>query len=118
MERREFLKKAGLGAACMAAASVGGPYVIASPKFQWKMVTSWPPKMPILQDGAERLAKKIEEMSEGRIKIQVYAGGELVPALEVFNAVSQGTVESATVLPTIGRARILVFNGSLRFPSD
>lgn len=93
MERREFLKKAGFGAACMAAASMGGPYVIASPKFQWKMVTSWPPKMPILQDGAERLAKKIEEMSEGRIKIQVYAGGELVPPLEVFNAVSQGTVE-------------------------
>lgn len=93
MERREFLKKAGAGAAAVAAVTVGAPYVIASPKFQWKMVTTWPPKMPVLQDGAERLAKRIEELSEGRLKIQVYAAGELVPAMGIFDAVSQGTVE-------------------------
>ncbi len=94
MERREFLKAAGAGAATLATGVIAGaPYVIASPKFQWKMVTTWPPKMPVLQDGAERLAKRVEELSQGRLKINVYAAGELVPPLGVFDAVSQGTVE-------------------------
>jgi len=57
------------------------------------MVTTWPPEMPVLQTGAERFARRVEEMSGGRIKIQVYAGGELVPPLGTFDAVSQGTVE-------------------------
>ncbi|NCO61179.1 twin-arginine translocation signal domain-containing protein, partial [bacterium] len=54
MERREFLKKAGIGAAAVAATAVGAPAVIAQKKYNWKMVTTWPPKLPVLQDGAER----------------------------------------------------------------
>ncbi|MCK5718993.1 MAG: TRAP transporter substrate-binding protein, partial [Thiomargarita sp.] len=61
--------------------------------FKWKMVTTWPPNFPIFQTGVEQLAKEIEIMSAGQLKIQVFAGGELVPALETFGAVSQGTVE-------------------------
>jgi TRAP-type mannitol/chloroaromatic compound transport system substrate-binding protein len=57
------------------------------------MVTTWPPKLPVLQDGCERLARRIGEMTDGRIKIQVFAAGELVPAFESFQAVSDGTVE-------------------------
>ncbi len=93
MKRREFLKKAGVGAAAVAATAVSAPAVIAQKKYQWKMVTTWPPKLPVLQDGCERLARRIGEMSDGRIKIQVFAAGELVPALESFQAVSDGTVE-------------------------
>ncbi len=92
MKRREFLKSAAVGAAASVAVSAA-PAAMAQDTFNWKMVTTWPPKMPILQDGAERLAKRIEEMSNGRLKIQVYAAGELVPALGVFDAVSSGTVE-------------------------
>jgi len=55
-------------------------------------VTSWPPKFPILQESCHRLAANIDKMSGGRLKIQVFAGGELVPPLEVFDAVSQGRV--------------------------
>ncbi|MEN8217685.1 MAG: TRAP transporter substrate-binding protein [Pseudomonadota bacterium] len=61
--------------------------------FHWKMVTTWPPNFPIFQTGVEQLAKDIEIMSGGRLKVKVFAGGELVPPLQAFDAVSQGTVE-------------------------
>jgi TRAP-type mannitol/chloroaromatic compound transport system substrate-binding protein len=61
--------------------------------FSWKMVTTWPPNFPIFQEGVERMARDIETMSDGRLKIQVFAAGQLVPALQSFDAVSQGTVE-------------------------
>ncbi|MFW5446530.1 MAG: TRAP transporter substrate-binding protein [Methylophagaceae bacterium] len=61
--------------------------------YNWKMVTTWPPGFPVLQEGAERFADNISAMSNGRLKIKVYAGGELIPALQTFDAVSQGTVE-------------------------
>lgn len=59
----------------------------------WKMVTTWPKNFPVLGTGAEILAKNIEGMSGGRLNIKVYAAGELVPPLEVFDAVSRGTAE-------------------------
>ncbi|WP_089943510.1 TRAP transporter substrate-binding protein [Candidatus Entotheonella palauensis] len=94
MNRRDFLSKAGISAAAVAAATtVNAPAVMAQKKFRWKMVTTWPPKLPVLQEGCERLAKRIDELSDGRLKIQVFAGGELVPPLESFEAVSSGTVE-------------------------
>ena len=94
MKRREFLKKAGTGAAAAVAAStIHAPAVIAAKKYRWKMVTTWPPKLPVLQTGCERLAKRVDELSDGRLKIQVYAAGELVPPLGIFDAVSAGTVE-------------------------
>jgi TRAP-type mannitol/chloroaromatic compound transport system substrate-binding protein len=96
MKRRDFLKKAGLGAAAVAATTVNAPAVLAQTKYKWKMVTTWPPGLPVLQTGCERLAKRVGEMSDGRIQIQVFAANELVPAFGGFEAVSQGTVECAS----------------------
>jgi TRAP-type mannitol/chloroaromatic compound transport system substrate-binding protein len=107
MERRDFLRKAGLGAAAALATTAGiigcaeekkeettqAPSVVTKKTYEWKMVTTWPPKFPVLQIGAERFAQRVEEATEGRIKIEVFAGGELVPPLGVFDAVSEGTVE-------------------------
>lgn len=59
--------------------------------FRWKMVTTWPPNFPILQAGAEKLAEDITVMSDGRLKIQVFADKELIPAMQIFDAVAQGT---------------------------
>ena len=64
-----------------------------SKTYNWKMVTTWPPGFPVLQEGAERFADNIKVMSNGRLNIKVYAGGELIPPLQTFDAVSQGTVE-------------------------
>ena len=61
--------------------------------FQWKMVTAWPKNYPGLGTAAEHLAERVAAMSGGRLTIKVYAGGELVPPLEVFDAVSRGTAE-------------------------
>jgi TRAP-type mannitol/chloroaromatic compound transport system substrate-binding protein len=65
----------------------------AEKTYNWKMVTTWPPNFPIFQEGVERFADEIKIMSDGRLNIKVYAGGELVPPLQTFDAVSQGTVE-------------------------
>jgi TRAP-type mannitol/chloroaromatic compound transport system substrate-binding protein len=61
--------------------------------FQWKLVTTWPKNFPGLGLAPENFAKNVERMSNGRLKIKVYGAGQLVPALEVFDAVSQGTAE-------------------------
>jgi TRAP-type mannitol/chloroaromatic compound transport system substrate-binding protein len=94
MERRRFIVRAG-GAlvAAGAAAVVDAPSVIAQPRFQWRMPTSWPPSLDILIGGAKRFAEFVDQATSGRLKIQVYAAGELIPPFGVFDAASQGTVE-------------------------
>jgi TRAP-type mannitol/chloroaromatic compound transport system substrate-binding protein len=72
------------------------PAVITKKKIEWRMVTTWPPKLPVLQDGCERLAQRMLEVSDGRLEIKVFAAGELVPALESFQAASDGTVEAGS----------------------
>ncbi len=66
---------------------------VSGERFDWKMVTTWPPGFPILGEGAQLLAELCREMSGGRLNITVYGGGELVPALEAFDAVRQGAAE-------------------------
>ncbi|MEC8834588.1 MAG: TRAP transporter substrate-binding protein [Pseudomonadota bacterium] len=61
--------------------------------FQWKLITTWPKNFPALGTAPERLAELVDEMSAGRLRIKVYGGGELVPEMEVFDAVSAGTAE-------------------------
>ncbi len=92
MKRRDFIKTASAGA--VAATSVAAPAVVhAKKKTRWKMVTTWPKNFPVLGTGANQLAKLITEMTDGRIKVKVYGAGELVPAFEVFDAVSRGTAD-------------------------
>lgn len=61
--------------------------------YRWKMVTTWPANFPVFQEAPEMFAENVRVMSNGRLDIQVFAGGELVPALQVFDAVSLGAVE-------------------------
>ena len=95
MERRRFLVKAG-GAlvAAGAAVAVDAPNVIAQPSFNWRLAHSFPPSADVLDGGAKRFARIVEEMTGGRLKIQVFAGGELIPAFGVFDAASQGTLDT------------------------
>ena len=107
LDRKSFLKKTALAAvtipaivsACSSESNGGtsdAPAAKASKKYKWKMVTTWPPNFPILGEGAEMFAEWVKEMSGGRLKIKVYGGGELVPPLEAFDAVSSGTVEMSS----------------------
>lgn len=65
----------------------------AQETFSWKMVTSWPKNFPGVGQGPERLAELVETMSDGRLTIEVFGAGQLVPGFEVFDAVSDGTAE-------------------------
>jgi TRAP-type mannitol/chloroaromatic compound transport system substrate-binding protein len=67
--------------------------VAAQKTYNWKLVTSWPKNFPGLGTAPELFSEMVDEMSAGRLKIKVYGAGELVPALQVFDAVSQGTAE-------------------------
>ena len=94
-DRRKFLKG---GAVAATGAAIAGFPMIASAQqtFSWKMTSAYPKGAPFYMDGpgsATDLAKRIDEMSGGRLKIQVYGAGELIPALEGFDAVRSGTVE-------------------------
>ena len=92
MKRRDFIKQASL--AGLATSGIAAPAIVhADTKVKWKMVTTWPKNFPVLGTGANQLAKLITEMTDGRIKVKVYGGGELVPAFEVFDAVSRGTAQ-------------------------
>ena len=93
MKRRDFINKAGVGAIAAGGALVAPSVVHAKAKYKWKMVTAWPKNFPGLGTGANLLAKMINEMSGGRIKVKVYGANELVPAFEVFDAVSKGTAQ-------------------------
>lgn len=75
------------------AESTAAPAAAPVKTFEWKMVTTWPKNFPGLGTAPERFALAVNEMSGGRITIKVYGGGELVPPLEVFDAVSRGTAE-------------------------
>lgn len=93
--RRKFVS--GSLAAGVAGASLAFPSIAkAQQKFTWKMTSAYPKGSPFYMDGpgsATDLAKRINEMSDGRLRIQVFGAGELIPALEGFDAVRSGTVE-------------------------
>ena len=91
MKRRTFIST---GAAASAGLLLKTTKAEAASSKRINLVTSWSPKMPILQDAAERLAEQVKKASSGKIKIKVYAGGELIPPLGVFDAVSSGDVQA------------------------
>ena len=95
MNRRDAIKKLGMGAAVAAAGTiVGAPAVHAKKTYHWKMVTTWGPRTPYLQTETVKWARMVDRLSGGRLKIKVYAANELVPGLGVFDAVSSGTYQA------------------------
>ncbi len=63
------------------------------PTIRWKLTTSWPTSLDTLYGAAQMVAKRVEKMTNGRFIIQTFAAGEIVPGLQVMDAVQQGTVE-------------------------
>ncbi len=79
---------------------------VQAAEFNWKYATIVPPNFPVFGTGANRLAKAIETMSQGRISVHVYGAGELVSAFEVFDAVSRGTVEMGQGAPYFWKGKV------------
>jgi TRAP-type mannitol/chloroaromatic compound transport system substrate-binding protein len=89
MHRRGFLRGAGAGmaAALAAGASASGPTV------RWRLASSFPKSLDTIYGASEDLARRVSELTEGRFTLRVHAGGELVPGLQVLDAVRDGSVE-------------------------
>ena len=91
MKRREFLK---VGAAGMAASALAAPAVAQSmPEVKWRLTASWPKSLDTLYGACETFAKHVAEATDNRFQVQPFAAGEIVPALQVLDAVQNGTVE-------------------------
>ena len=91
MRRRSFIKSAGLG---LTATAVAAPAIAQSqPEIKWRLAASWPKSLDTLFGGAEYLAKLVGELTDNKFQIRAFAGGEIVPALQVLDAVQNNTVE-------------------------
>src|SRR3989475_2849687 len=92
MKRRDFIKVTGLGVA--GATTIAAPAIAQSmPELKWRMTASWPKSLDTLYGGAEVLAKAIAEATDNKFQVQLFAAGEIVPGLQVLDAVQNGTVE-------------------------
>ncbi len=107
-----------LAAPLAAAAALPAPALVrAEAPRRLRMVTSWPRGLPGPGTNAQRLAERIERLSGGRLQVQLFAAGELVPALEVFDAVARGIAElgHTASLYWIGKTRAAAFFTTVPF---
>jgi TRAP-type mannitol/chloroaromatic compound transport system substrate-binding protein len=120
MQRRSFLKKAAAG---VAAGTVAAPAIAQSqPAIQWRLAASWPKSLDTIYGAADLVARRVGEITDGKFQIRVFAAGEIVPALQVLDAVQAGTVEmghTATYYyfgkdPTFALGTSVGFGGNMR----
>jgi TRAP-type mannitol/chloroaromatic compound transport system substrate-binding protein len=115
MKRRKFLKGSAVG---LAATAVAAPAVVAQPAgVRWRIQTSWPKSLDAMHGAVDVMAKRIAELTDGKFEIRVFAGGEVVPALQVYDAVSAGTIEGGHTLTSfyIGKRPALAFDAGVAF---
>jgi len=95
MQRRKFISAALAGAGGIGAAtSFPAPAIAQSmPAVNWRMASSFPKSLDTIFGVSERIARRVEEATDGKFKIRVFAAGEIVPGLQVLDAVQSGTVE-------------------------
>ena len=91
MQRREFIKSAAAG---VAAGTIAAPAIAQSnPTINWRLASSFPKSLDTIFGAAEILAKRVSQLTQGKFNIRTFPGGEIVPALQVLDAVQAGTVE-------------------------
>lgn len=91
MQRRSFLKKAAVGASVGAIAAPA--LAQALPTINWRLASSFPKSLDTIFGAAETLTKRVSALTGGKFNIRAFAGGEIVPGLQVMDAVQAGTVE-------------------------
>jgi TRAP-type mannitol/chloroaromatic compound transport system substrate-binding protein len=91
MKRRSFIKAGGIG---LAATAIAAPAIAQSqPELNWRMTASWPKSLDAVYGGCEYFAKRVAEVTDNKFQIRTFAAGEIVPGLQVLDAVQNGTVE-------------------------
>lgn len=114
MQRRTFLKNAGIGLA------LGTPATLAQgaePAVKWRLASSFPKSLDTIYGAAELLANRVATLTNNKFQIRVFAGGELVPGLQVLDAVSQGTVECGHTAGYyyVGKNKAFAFDTAMPF---
>src|SRR5687767_1742197 len=115
MKRRDFLKNAGIG---VAGGTLAAPArAQTQPRIRWRMASSFPKSLDALYATAELLTGRVARLTEGRFEIRVFAAGEIVPALQVMDAVQNATVECGQTASYyyIGKNPALAFDTALPF---
>ncbi|MCP8940040.1 TRAP transporter substrate-binding protein [Alsobacter sp. SYSU M60028] len=115
MKRRQFVQAAGLG---LAAGAIAKPAIAQSmPEVKWRMTSSFPKSLDTIYGAAEVLSKAVAEATDNRFQIQVFAGGEIVPALQAADAVQNGTVECCHTAPYyyVGKDPTFAFGTAVPF---
>jgi TRAP-type mannitol/chloroaromatic compound transport system substrate-binding protein len=93
MQRRLFVKAAAAGSA---AAALAAPAMVrGQAQVRWRLASSWPKNLDTIYSAADVVSKRVATATGGKFEIRVFAPGEIVPALQVADAVQQGTVECA-----------------------
>ena len=109
LERREFIKKVAATSAIAATGVAASAYPkpsLSQGLMKWRMQTTWPKNFPGLGTGANTLAEFIGKASEGRITIEVFGAGEIVPAFETMDAVANGTIEMGHGAPYYWKGKV------------
>ena len=91
MERRSFLSKSALGAATAAVAAPALAQI--NPEVKWRLASSFPKTLDTIYASAEAFTKRVAQLTDGKFQIRQFAAGEIVPGLQVMDAVQAGTVE-------------------------
>lgn len=91
--RQTFLRGAVLGAGATGIAAAFPAPAISQNRRELRMASGWARNFPGFGTAVDRLAKRISDMTDGRITVKVFAAGELVPAFEIFDAVSNGVAD-------------------------
>jgi TRAP-type mannitol/chloroaromatic compound transport system substrate-binding protein len=101
MQRRKFLKSAGAGVAAGAAMmpTLSHAQAAALPEVKWRLASSFARSLDTIYGAAENMSKRVAAATGGKFQIQVFAGGEIVPPLQVLDAVQNGTVQCGHTAP-------------------
>jgi TRAP-type mannitol/chloroaromatic compound transport system substrate-binding protein len=119
MQRRKFLRTASVGGgAAVVASTVAAPAIAQSmPELKWRLASSFPKSLDTLYGAGENFGKFIGEMTDNKFQVRVFASGEIVPGLQVLDAVQNGTVEMGHSAGTyyVGKDPTLAFDTALPF---
>ena len=120
MKRRNLLQHGGL--AGILAASSSPALAQSLPEIRWRLASSYPKSLDTLIGAAEHFSKRIADITGGKFQVRIHAAGEIVPGLQVLDAVEAGTVEVGQTImyyytgknPALGLGAIVPFGMNVR----
>ncbi len=117
MQRRKFINSAGAGIAGILAAGAAPAFAQSSPEIKWRLASSFPKSLDTIFGAAEVISKRVAAATNNRFQIQVFASGEIVPGLQVADAVQNGTVQCGHTAPYyyVGKDPTFAFGTAVPF---